>query len=221
MISKEQIKAARAILDWTQKDLADKCGQVSQPMIKLIEAGKSQSTDETLGAIKRTFEEAGIEFLPQNGVRIQDNLLTIIEKQNEADNVYLKLVDDIYYSLKDTKGEVLHSFIDNALSPPDVIQRELMMRNAGINSRSLVRHGDTYLLYPLDEYRYLPKGYYLNNPTSVYADKFAVVVQDSNSIQKVIIIQNKDIANVKRKEFEIIWQQAQTPTKSTAEKTYV
>ena len=61
MISKEQIKAARAMLDWSQKTLAQKCDGVSEPTIKLIESGKVNSTETTLTAIKNTFEEAGLE----------------------------------------------------------------------------------------------------------------------------------------------------------------
>ncbi len=227
MISREQIKAARAMLDWSQTALAEKCGEVSVPTIKLLENGRVNSGEKTLSAIRSTFEKYGIEFLPHNGVRFRDDLVKVIEKTREDENIYLKLLDDIYYTVKGAETEILHSFIDNSISPAHVVDRELLIRKTGTAIRNLVRYGDKYLLYPLKEYRWLPKGYYINNPITVYGDKLAIVVQNEPSpehprgdIQKIIIINNSDIANVKRLEFEILWSIGSAPETTIAEKTY-
>ena len=67
MIELEQIKGARAMLDWSQKTLADKSG-VSLPTVKRIESeGPGRSTLDTVRAVKSALEEAGIEFIPENG----------------------------------------------------------------------------------------------------------------------------------------------------------
>ncbi len=67
MIESSQIKAARAMLDWSQQTLADKSG-VSLPTIKRIEsAGPGRSSLDTINAIKMALETAGIEFIPENG----------------------------------------------------------------------------------------------------------------------------------------------------------
>ena len=217
MISREQIKAARAMLDWSQKLLAEKCATVSEPTIKLIESGKVNSTDATLSAIKLTLESAGIEFTPQNGVRFRDDLLTVLEKMDERENIYVRLLDDIYHTVQGRYGEVLFSFVNQALSPQEVVDRQLLIRKAGTTMRFLVRHGDTYLRYPLDEYRYLPKGSYLNNSIVVYGDKVAFVI---NRLDKIIIIHDPDAAEIKRMEFNLIWGIGEKPVQSTAEKTY-
>lgn len=214
MIAREQIKAARALLDWSQKDLAEKSG-MSEPTIKLIETGKVNSKPDTLQQIQQTLEIAGIEFLPQKGVRFKDDLLTVIEKQNENDNVYTKLMDDIFYTTRGKYSDILFSFVDQSISPPEVISKQKLIRENGSTMRFLVRYEDKVLLYPSNEYRYLPKGYYLNNPTVIYGNKFAVAVIDSEGrgIKKVIIIHDKDIAAIKRNEFEIIWQYGETVKK--------
>jgi hypothetical protein len=72
-----QIKAARALLYWSQEDLA--CvGEVSLVTIKRLEAkdGLLRGRDATKTKLRQTFEDAGIEFIPANdrggpGVRLR------------------------------------------------------------------------------------------------------------------------------------------------------
>ncbi|MEO1242863.1 MAG: helix-turn-helix domain-containing protein [Pseudomonadota bacterium] len=67
MIESSQIKAARAMLDWSQQVLAEKSG-VSLPTIKRIEnAGPGRSSLDTINAIMAALEAAGVEFIPENG----------------------------------------------------------------------------------------------------------------------------------------------------------
>lgn len=63
MISVRQIKAARLLLDWTQKDLADKSG-LSLPTIQRFEKqGVGRSSVDNVQKLIVTFEIAGIEFI--------------------------------------------------------------------------------------------------------------------------------------------------------------
>ena len=55
-----QIRAARALLNWTIQELAEKVG-VDRNTIAQIEAGRYAS-DETLAIIRRVLEAAGVEF---------------------------------------------------------------------------------------------------------------------------------------------------------------
>lgn len=67
-VSIEQVKAARALLRWSQNDLAEACG-VSIPTIKRLEAatGEIGGRVETSVAIRSALEEAGVEFIAENG----------------------------------------------------------------------------------------------------------------------------------------------------------
>ena len=73
-VSIPQIKAARALLSWTQDDLAARSG-VSQPTIKRLEAegGELGGRAETGEKIRRALEKAGIEFTNGHspGVRLR------------------------------------------------------------------------------------------------------------------------------------------------------
>lgn len=68
MISIRQIKAARALLAWSQADLAEASG-VSEPTIARLEAqdGPIGGRPETGEALVTALEKAGVEFIAENG----------------------------------------------------------------------------------------------------------------------------------------------------------
>lgn len=64
MLTAAQVRAARALLDWSQKDLAAK-SKLSVPTIKRMEGamGPERSTDANVDAVRRALESAGVIFL--------------------------------------------------------------------------------------------------------------------------------------------------------------
>ena len=64
MLFAEQIRAARGLLDWTQRELADQAG-VSLSTVKRMEAGAgpAQGHGRNIWALQETLEKAGIRFL--------------------------------------------------------------------------------------------------------------------------------------------------------------
>lgn len=67
-ISSEQIRAARALLRWEQKDLAA-ASKVSLPSIKRLEGqpGTLAAQPRTVDALVGALEDAGIVFVAENG----------------------------------------------------------------------------------------------------------------------------------------------------------
>ena len=76
-ISIRQIKAARALLDWSQEKLASQSG-ISAPTIRRLEAkdGLLGGRVETRGKILATLEKAGVRFLNAGaiGVRLEQRV---------------------------------------------------------------------------------------------------------------------------------------------------
>lgn len=66
MITPAQCRAARGLLDWSQKDLAE-AARVGIVTIRQFEAAAAEPRNATLEAIGRAFEAAGVEFIPENG----------------------------------------------------------------------------------------------------------------------------------------------------------
>ncbi len=67
-VSIRQIKAARALLAWSQEQLSEAAG-VSIPTIKRLEAndGPVGGRSETAEMIKSALERGGVEFIDENG----------------------------------------------------------------------------------------------------------------------------------------------------------
>lgn len=70
MITITQIKAARALLGWTQSDLAKEAG-LSLPAINNIERSLVSPRKETLKAIETALCNGGVAFIDQSGVQLQ------------------------------------------------------------------------------------------------------------------------------------------------------
>ena len=78
MLTAEQCRAARALLAWSQLELAQKA-QVGVVTVHQLEAGNARPRRSTLDVIRRAFESAGVEFIDQNeksgpGVRLREPL---------------------------------------------------------------------------------------------------------------------------------------------------
>jgi predicted transcriptional regulator len=80
-VTTRQIKAARALLAWSQGDLADRSA-ISEPTVARLEAvdGELGGREETTRKICAAIEAAGVEFIVENGgglgVRLRKPLKT-------------------------------------------------------------------------------------------------------------------------------------------------
>src|SRR5262245_63582276 len=68
LVTTRQVKAARALLGWSQADLAQHSG-VSEPTVARLESvdGKLGGREDTAEKIRTAIEIAGVEFIDENG----------------------------------------------------------------------------------------------------------------------------------------------------------
>jgi transcriptional regulator with XRE-family HTH domain len=68
VVTTRQIKAARALLGWSQGVLAERSG-VSEPTVARLEAaeGKLRGREGTSEKLRSAIEAAGVEFIEENG----------------------------------------------------------------------------------------------------------------------------------------------------------
>ena len=212
MLTIAQIKMARALLGWDQGALAEKSG-VSLPQIASIESGKVKSPRiSTLTAIRDACVRAGAEF-KDDGVFPKTDPTT----RFAGEGWFLKVLDDIHETLKDEKQKELLIFGgDNTVSPPPVIEKFRQLCDMGVTIREMVEEGNTYLMGREENYRWIPKKYYQNHITVIYADK---VCNDFHT--HGLLIQDKDWAATERNKFNLLWSQLPPLTiKSTSNVRY-
>ncbi len=213
MATIEQIRAARALLGWSQKDLADRA-DLSQTGIARIENGTHQPSAQTQEKITAAFEEAGIEFIQGGLIRRDDGVRMIT-----GENCYMRLLEDVHKTLMDRKraGDLLIWCADDRQSSADVNEMYRRLRRDGIRMRQLVEEGNTYLIGPLDEYRYLPSSHFVNVVKLNYGDKFATV---NSGETRIMIHSDAEAAKSHREIFELLWGILPKPTGSTAHERF-
>lgn len=70
MITSAQIRAARALLDWSRADLSEQSGVGASALMRLESStGIPSGNIKTFEAVQKAFENAGIEFIgtPEDG----------------------------------------------------------------------------------------------------------------------------------------------------------
>ena len=65
MLTCEQCRAARALLDWTQSELSRQTA-LSAVSIRAFERGGAMR-GSNMNLLRLTFERAGVEFIPESG----------------------------------------------------------------------------------------------------------------------------------------------------------
>lgn len=211
MISIGQIKAARALLNWNQEILAEAAG-LSKPAIANIERSKVIPRVETLTLITKALENAGVEFTDGMGVRLRGEMLQI--QQLDGSQAIFRLWDDMLQTLNHG-GERLISGVDERVF--DRVAGKERFRQAldkfaknDITSRILAQEGDTYFVEPISHYRWVSDDWFSQIPYFIYADKYAILLTEPQ--QRIILIENRIIAESYRKQFNAVWQRATIPT---------
>ncbi|MGE0252249.1 MAG: helix-turn-helix transcriptional regulator [Dongiaceae bacterium] len=202
MINAKQIRAARALLDWNQADLA-LASDLSVQTIKNIENARTNPHPSNMISLQAALEKAGVDFTSDGGVRPK-TLLTVLE----GENCVLKMLDDAYHTLRGTGGEFLVQFGDDGKSSQEVIAAEKRLRDEQIKMRFIVGRSVKTFRYSLEEYRVIPQRYFLNNPIVIYGDKLANLALDA---QKIFILDNPISAMAARNSFDFIWDHSDSP----------
>lgn len=213
MITARHIRAARESLGWSQTHLAKRAG-VAQATISALEREETDApSTATLAAIEHAFEAEGIAFR-RNGIEWRAGATYEIT----GEGWWLKVLDDVYDTLIDQPGaEVIFLCADDRESPSDVVNRLRKLRNAGICFRQFVREGNTYLMGPTAEYRWMPKERFLNNVTLLYGDKIAVCAEDNT---KAVIVKDRALSTSWRNTLQILWGVLEQPEGSTADERF-
>lgn len=211
MIESRQIRAARALLDWSQADLARAVGMATSS-IKAIENQRGNARRGTLSLIRETFESNGLEFMPGVGVRFRNDNVAIHHGRDATPALLASIYEtahasptrdvciiglDERHALETDGASLLKSHVDR-------------LTHAGIRERILICEGDTTYLNNPDSYRWLPRDYFSRTaPIYIYGNKIAF---HSGSLRRhTIIMDAKPVAEHLRRLFSFMWDHARVP----------
>ncbi|MBI1326120.1 MAG: helix-turn-helix domain-containing protein [Alphaproteobacteria bacterium] len=210
MITVPQIRAARGLLGWSQKDLAEAAG-LSQTGIARIESGDSEATLKTLEKIKGAIESHFIEFV-NGGVRQRVDYVEILD----GSYAYLNLLDFILNTPDAEQKEILFWGADERRSSEAVTEKTRALRAKKIKMRFLVRPQDTYCMGAPVEYRWLPQTLYVESDVKVIFGNYLAYLLGDKTLKKVVLIHDRQIAEESRRMFDYLWDNGDGPQKSTA-----
>ncbi|MFQ3307245.1 MAG: transcriptional regulator with XRE-family HTH domain [Candidatus Midichloriaceae bacterium] len=212
LMSSAQVRAARGLLNWTQSELASRCG-LTKATIANIENEKHHLTSNSAKKLFSAFTEAKVEFLLDGGLRNKIDLI----KTLEGEKGFCNLLDDIYGSVKDNGGCIKASGVDESLIEEKVNQDYINMH---INRMSKVKDLKFDVLISDKDsnpsarsyvkYRTLPAEYFFPLQIYMYDKKVAFVIFDP---LRVIIIENFHIFLVHSNQFDMMWEKVSSAVK--------
>lgn len=208
MVTVEQIRAARALLNWSQQDLADRA-HLSQTGIARLENGNHQPTTQTLNKILRAFADAGIEFIGSRGLERRQ----MDVRSYGGSEGYAAFFDDVYETVKKAGGDVVISGVEEKdftrHFPDSGLAHQRRMKELGnFTMRCLICEGDyNFTAGDYCSYRWTPKALFEAVSFYVYGDKLAFLNFEGDSID-IHVIHHKKIADSFRKQFSQQWAAA-------------
>lgn len=209
MITTAQIRGARGVLNWSQTDLADRAG-LSSTSIGSIENGLSNPRDSSIGAVQKAFEEAGIEFLANDGLRRKSGRINFFRGRQG----FIDFYQDIYNTAVLSPGTFLVNNVDerqflkwgkDILEPHSVRMREL----GTVKYKILVQEGDFNFVASYAEYRWLPASLFSSVAFYVYGEKLAIILFEEEP--EILVLEYTSVTEAYRRQFEAMWEGAQAP----------
>ena len=206
-ITVQQIKAARALLDWDQQALADHAGlQVHQ--IRTLETERAKSS-KVIEAVYKTFVDHGLGFI-DDGVTKRRFEMKVLHGQTG----FWAFYDDIYETVRQHGGRILVSNVEETvfwkwLGDYRIIHRERMEKLNNFTQKILVKEGTQNLLtnYHTTSFALLSSTQFTGVPFYLYGTKLAIINFEENDVQ-VFIIDHPNISVAYEKTFYALWDSA-------------
>ncbi|MBI1273936.1 MAG: helix-turn-helix domain-containing protein [Alphaproteobacteria bacterium] len=212
MISGRQIRAARALLDMSQEALAKSAGLTPQA-IRKIEDGSVQPREGTIADIMRAFNNQGVEFTDNNGVRFKPQNIEVLENRDGFSRFY----EILFEHLSEHGGDVCVSGVNERLfakyrTNAEVHREkmaELVKNRSDLTMRILIEDGDqNYTAASYAQYRWQQKEYF--SPTSfyVFGDHLGLISFSHDPAPLVVLIKSSPFAEAYRQSFNFAWSNA-------------
>ena len=207
-ITIDQIKAARALLDWTQDDLAH-YSELSKASIQNYENKKTEPNSTSLYKIIDAFSNHGVEFINE-GVQ-KKSLKT---KTYRGQRGFVEFMGLVYETARDHGGEFCVSNVDETIfterlghENDNQYTEKMKTLTNEYSFRILIKEGDTnFAASDYAQYRWIPANDFHSVPFYVFGDNLAFLI--FNQTTTIHVMNNPEIADAQRTQFNLAWEQA-------------
>jgi len=194
MLTIEQIRAARALLDWSQQDLAE-YADLSQTGIARIENGTNKPNSKTLNKIETAFDRADIEFIGTTGLRKRDGTI----KTLSGTQGFREVMNEIYDFAKNDDAEIclfngLPNLFIKWLEPDwyDMHSKRMGKLQNNFKLKIIVKEKETNLIAgSFAEYRYFPENLFHEQVFYCYNGKLAILNFTEDSVYINVLTEQK------------------------------
>jgi len=205
-----QIKAARALLDWSQNDLADAAG-LSINTIRNLELGYISPRGSTTNVVRQALEDAGLEFIDNEGIKRRMEEVKIYQG---ADSCHM-FFNDILQTIREKPGDIVcvaksQEIVAQSYGVKNFNHLDRLERLSEIaNVKCLLSDAapsrlfnDAFQFRTISRYHAGPVSYY------VYGDKYAVVLTEKNDAFRFVVFKSMSLAQAYHANFMSLWDNA-------------
>lgn len=217
LITADQIRAARALKNWSQTDLAERTG-LAVPTIANIELGKQMPGKNTIEKIIDAFSIGGISFTP-NGVEFDHKeiySLTGLGKFKHLLEDAIRILQD----LPEKEREFLVFSADHSRTSEEEVELFQTMHSKGIAHKSIVSNKGPLLDSVPQQIKMIDKKYFdERGAVFVFADRVAFyTARDEENPPTTLVITNERTAQTYKKMFYFMWDSLPDIEKNNAKK---
>lgn len=223
MISIPQIRAARALLGWKQEDIARASG-LSLTTLNYIEKETVSPRQKTMTIVQQAFEDAGVEFLPGDGLRLRSETFNV-QSFAGKEGIRHMLEDAIATQKKYREGAVWFGVSEDQMIKnhrQDYFAYFLQLKELKITERVVTMEQQRNFYGPssMTEYRVLARDFLGGIDYGIYGNKMCFTTFEKRP--RLVVIENDGIANGFKLQFEAFWRMARPakPYESGFEKDF-
>lgn len=208
-ICASQTKAARAMLGWSQEELAQVTG-LSVNTIRNFEMGYIPR-GSTAEVIRRTLENAGMEFLDCEGIKRRSDDVKIIHGPECCDILF----EDVLQTIGKRGGEIA-AYIET----PEILAQSLgstkpdghdrLEKLASLTEMKCLLSAEFESLCSMSRIKFRMISKQAAGPVSyfIYGDKHSLVLPEGNDTFRFIVIKSCGLALSCRNHFLTLWDTA-------------
>ena len=207
MITSKQLRAARSLLDLSQKTVSEHAG-IGLNTLANSESDTTAPSAETARKLQEFYEGAGVQFLDDTGVKMQTG-----DREYRGHTGMRSFFNDVYEASRRGTEICIFNGVPNLLIQwaGDEFYQMHAARMTGLKSKIdvkvIVQEGETNLIgSSFAEYREINKELFNERTFYVYADRVAIFTFTPDLTIRVLV--GKDLADSMRVLFNFAWESA-------------